>query len=120
MKVTPFVLVALPVLVALGRGSDPVARSPLATSAEEQLIAVTIDDLPVNGRDPGLPGLEAMNDRLLAALARHKVPAVGFVNESKLYRVGEMDGRVALMAAWLDRGLELGNHAYAHPSLNRV
>lgn len=87
---------------------------------DEHLIAVTIDDLPVNGADDGLAALQPMNERLLDALARHAVPAVGFLNEARLYRTGEVDGRIALMRAWLDRGLELGNHSYSHPSLNRI
>ena len=84
------------------------------------MMAVTIDDLPINGVDPGLVGLTSLNDRLLAAVKRHGVPAVGFVNESKLYRTGEVDDRVALLQAWLDQGLELGNHTYSHPSFNKV
>ena len=84
------------------------------------MMAVTIDDLPINGADPGLAALTALNERLLAAVRRQAVPAVGFVNESKLYREGEVDGRIALLRTWLDQGLELGNHTYSHPSLNKV
>ena len=83
-------------------------------------MAVTIDDLPVNGADPGLAGLTSMNERLLAAVKRQGVHAVGFVNEAKVYRTGEVDGRIALLRAWLDQGLELGNHTYSHPSFNKV
>jgi peptidoglycan/xylan/chitin deacetylase (PgdA/CDA1 family) len=98
------------------RAEEPKAPSPDA----ERLIAITVDDLPVNGADDGLPALQSMNERLLDALVRHDVPAVGFVNEARLYRPGETDGRIALMKAWLDRGFELGNHSYSHPSLNRI
>jgi peptidoglycan/xylan/chitin deacetylase (PgdA/CDA1 family) len=84
------------------------------------MMAVTIDDLPINGIDPGLAGLTALNDRLLAAVKRHAVPAVGFVNESKLYHAGEVDGRIALLRAWVQQGLELGNHTFSHQSLNKV
>jgi len=94
------------------------AAAPLANPG--RTIAITIDDLPINGKDEGLSALTALNDRLLAALKRNAVPAVGFVNESKLYTMGEVDGRIALMRAWVDQGLELGNHTYAHPSLNKV
>ena len=93
---------------------------PTAGPQATRMIAVTIDDLPVNGADPGLAGLASMNERLLAAVKRQGVPAVGFVNEAKLYRMGEMDGRIRLLQAWLDQGLELGNHTYSHPSLNKV
>jgi peptidoglycan/xylan/chitin deacetylase (PgdA/CDA1 family) len=121
MKVKAVVVVLAPLglLMALGTAPSTGAQTP-AASRDEKMIAVTIDDLPVNGADPGLAGLRSMNERLLASLKRHGVPAIGFLNESKLYRLGEVDARIALMAAWLDQGLELGNHTSAHPSFNKV
>jgi peptidoglycan/xylan/chitin deacetylase (PgdA/CDA1 family) len=80
-------------------------------------IAVTIDDLPLNGPDVPLPALQAMTDKLLRSLEREGIPAVAFVNESKLYRTGEVDARIALLRAWRDSGVELGNHTFSHPSL---
>ncbi|HVH73104.1 MAG TPA: polysaccharide deacetylase family protein, partial [Candidatus Dormibacteraeota bacterium] len=50
----------------------------------------------------------------------HHAPAIGFVNEWKLQVAGERDARVALLEAWLDAGLTLGNHTYSHPSLNAI
>lgn len=83
-------------------------------------LAITIDDLPINGPDGGLPELRQINERILAALRGATVPAVGFVNEQKLYRDGEVDGRIALLEAWLAAGLELGNHTWSHPDFNKV
>jgi peptidoglycan/xylan/chitin deacetylase (PgdA/CDA1 family) len=120
MKLVGLAAAGLAAMLAQKTASAAGVQDPAPPAREEKLIAVTIDDLPVNGPDPGLAGLRAMNDRLLASLRRHGVPAVGFVNEAKLYRLGELDERVALMAAWLDQGLELGNHTYSHPSFNRV
>jgi len=41
---------------------------------------------------------------------KHSVPAVGFVNEGKLFveggGAGDVDGRVGLLRMWLDAGLE--------------
>jgi peptidoglycan/xylan/chitin deacetylase (PgdA/CDA1 family) len=91
------------------------SRAPAETPPRE--IAVTIDDLPLNGPDLPLPALQAMTEKLLAALKRHGIPATAFVNEKKLYRTGEVDSRIALLRAWRDAGVELGNHTYAHPSL---
>lgn len=31
-----------------------------------------------------------------------------------------MDGRIALLEAWLAAGLELGNHTYSHPDFNKI
>jgi peptidoglycan/xylan/chitin deacetylase (PgdA/CDA1 family) len=62
-----------------------------------------------------------MTAKLLAVLQREKVPAVGFVNERKLfYNWGETDERIKALNMWLDAGFELGNHTFAHTSLNKA
>src|SRR5262249_19782651 len=62
-----------------------------------------------------------MTTRIVGTLKQQQIPAVGFVNENKLYlKVGEVDARIAALNQWLDAGLELGNHAYSHPSFNKV
>jgi peptidoglycan/xylan/chitin deacetylase (PgdA/CDA1 family) len=57
-------------------------------------------------------------------LKAHKVPAVGFVNEGKLFLEGEgpegVKARTEVLSLWLEDGLELGNHTYSHVSLNRT
>jgi peptidoglycan-N-acetylglucosamine deacetylase len=77
-------------------------------------IAVTIDDLPLNGPRFDLARLQTMTSRLLAGIQSHHIPVVGFVNESLLYVPGETDARIALLKAWSDAGVELGNHTFAH------
>jgi peptidoglycan/xylan/chitin deacetylase (PgdA/CDA1 family) len=87
-------------------------------------VAITIDDLPgatasVAGGD--LAAVQAMTAKLLAALKASGAPAIGFVNEDKLAPDGAREAaRVALLTAWLDAGMELGNHTYSHPDLHRV
>jgi peptidoglycan/xylan/chitin deacetylase (PgdA/CDA1 family) len=92
------------------------------TAAEDRSIALTIDDLPavsVLGND--FDRAERITRDLLAALRRHRVPAIGFVNESKLQPEGQVEPRrVALLQRWLDDGLELGNHTYSHVDLHRM
>ena len=91
----------------------------LAQAPALREIAVMIDDLPgLSGPDLPLPALQAMTQKLLAELKQESIPSVGFVNESKLYRAGEVDARIALLAAWRDAGAELGNHTFSHPSLH--
>lgn len=99
-------------LVALSLATLPAQDSPVIE------VAVTFDDLPAS--QPGIPidRLQTMTERLLAGLKRHGIPAVGLVNEEKLYvRRREIDARVELLARWLEAGHELGNHTYSHPSL---
>jgi peptidoglycan/xylan/chitin deacetylase (PgdA/CDA1 family) len=79
-------------------------------------IAITFDDLPVvSVTDREGAGWSKITDDLLAALVRNRVPAVGFVNEQKLERAGELEpARLALLQRWLAAGMELGNHSYSH------
>ena len=90
-------------------------------------MAVTFDDLP--GPPAGLSsnsvsGLRENSRKLLATFADHRIPVVGFVNEGKLVVEGETTddalARTAILRTWVDAGLELGNHTYSHPSLNRT
>jgi peptidoglycan/xylan/chitin deacetylase (PgdA/CDA1 family) len=79
-------------------------------------IAVTFDDLPIASvLDRDGVGWSRITDDLLAALGRHKVPAIGFVNEQKLERSGQEDpARTELLSRWLTAGMDLGNHTYSH------
>jgi peptidoglycan-N-acetylglucosamine deacetylase len=87
----------------------------------DRQVAITIDDLPA-GASNLMTGTEIidMTTRLLRALQLQKIPVVGFVNEKKLYKWGEVDERIKALQMWLDAGFELGNHTYSHASLNRV
>ena len=95
----------------------------LAQSAPkvDRQVAVTIDDLPAGMADR-LPAAQitAMTGKLLGTLRDQKVPVVGFVNERKLYKLGEVDERIKALQMWLDYGFELGNHTFSHASLNQV
>jgi peptidoglycan/xylan/chitin deacetylase (PgdA/CDA1 family) len=90
-------------------------------SSSGRAISITIDDLPAAGAN-AMTGQELidMTQKLLATLRERHVPAVGFVNERKLFKFGEVDDRIKVLNLWLDSGFELGNHSYSHMSLNRV
>lgn len=84
-------------------------------------VAVTIDDVPSVRLRWGADELRLMTSRILDHCRQHWIPAIGFVNENKLYVDGVLDSRrVALLEMWLDAGFELGNHTYSHPSLHRT
>src|SRR5260370_10973176 len=80
-------------------------------------IAITIDDVPLNGQRFELSRLQTMTDRLLSGIKSHEIPVVGFVNESLLYFPGETEARINLLKQWSDAGVELGNHTFAHLGL---
>lgn len=88
-----------------------------ATDAGKR-IAITIDDLPAASATPLAPSEAArLNHKLLAALQRRGAKAVGFVNEDRLLVHGQVDQGVAILDAWLDAGMELGNHNFGHLGL---
>jgi peptidoglycan-N-acetylglucosamine deacetylase len=95
--------------------------SALPAQSPTRYVAITIDDLPAGSANK-MTGSEIveMTTKLLDTLRDQKVPAIGFVNEQKLYKFGEVDDRIKALSLWVDDGFELGNHTFAHTSLNRV
>ena len=90
-----------------------------SAQAAPRFIAITIDDLPVITIQDGIGVRQAITKKLLTKITAAKVPAIGFVNENKLYTNGKLDdAKVDLLRQWLDAGLELGNHTFSHLSLN--
>lgn len=82
--------------------------------AQTREVAITIDDLPLNGAQFDPSRIHRMTENFLAAIKKHQIPAVGFVNESLLYRAGETDARLAILKQWIEGGVELGNHTFSH------
>lgn len=99
----------------------PVCAFPQNTSQTQRAIAITVDDLPAGAANSMTAAdILAMTQKLVGTLYDHKIPAVGFVNEQKLFKVGEVDERIKALSLWVEHGFELGNHTYSHPSLNKV
>ena len=93
-----------------------------ALPAAGREVAVTFDDLPVVSVTRwDVASHRAITTRLLYAIAAHAVPAVGFVNEENLLADGVTDpARVDMLRQWLDAGLELANHTFAHLDLHET
>jgi peptidoglycan/xylan/chitin deacetylase (PgdA/CDA1 family) len=107
-------------LILIGTLSTFTVLSECQTHPDRQ-VAITIDDLP-GGMANNLPAADvtALTTKLLTTLRDQKIPAVGFVNEKRLYKTGEVDERIKALQMWLDYGFELGNHTFSHSSLNQV
>jgi peptidoglycan/xylan/chitin deacetylase (PgdA/CDA1 family) len=101
--------------------SAVLAISAACVLGQTRTVAMTVDDLPFvseNGkgtRDAGPAA--AANRKLLAAFARHHVPVTGFVIQKKVEDLG-LDYGTAILRSWVEAGLDLGNHSYAHPDFN--
>lgn len=103
-----FLLLTLPTVAVFGQRAN-------------RTVAVTIDDLPVVSTRSTLKDKQEITRNLLGHIKKAKVPAIGFVNENKLYAGEKLDERqVDLLRMWVDAGLELGNHTFSHRSLNRI
>jgi peptidoglycan-N-acetylglucosamine deacetylase len=99
----------------------PVSSHAQAPAKPDRQVAITIDDLPA-GMSDRLPAaaITEMTAKLLGTLRDQKISVVGFVNEKKLFKFGEVDERIKALQMWLDYGFDLGNHTYSHTSLNQA
>ncbi len=80
-----------------------------------QKVAITFDDLPLNGDlPPGVTRVQIARDTLALLKARHLPAAYGFVNAKKLQ--GNPDGAEALKIWAAEQ--PFGNHTYSHMDLN--
>ncbi len=93
----------------------------LSSAQPLRAVAVTIDDLPVVSTRRDLKNRQEITRKLLSHIAKAKIPAIGFVNEKKLFAGDKRDeAQVGLLRMWSTAGLELGNHTYSHRSLNAM
>ncbi len=87
--------------------------------AQSRQLCVTVDDLPTVAY--GADNHAEITSKLVAHFQKYDIPAIGFVNESKLYEGGELRAKeVALLRQWLAGGYELGNHTFGHNSYHQV
>jgi peptidoglycan/xylan/chitin deacetylase (PgdA/CDA1 family) len=94
---------------------------PLVAQVATRKVAVTIDDLPVVSTRRDLKNRREITQKLLAHIEKANVPAIGFVNENKLFDGDKRDeGQIDLLRQWINGGLELGNHTFSHRSLNAI
>lgn len=95
--------------------------SSVSAQRVDRTIAVTIDDLPVVVTQSDARKRLDITKRLLGHIKKAKVPAIGFVNENKLYTDGKRnEEQIGLLKIWLDAGLELGNHTFSHRSADAL
>jgi peptidoglycan-N-acetylglucosamine deacetylase len=88
----------------------------LASAAFAQQVAITIDDLPSHGAlPPGMTRTEVARSILKALKDAHAPKVYGFVNAKKLEQHPE---DIEVLKLWRGAGFPLGNHTYAHLSLN--
>ena len=94
---------------------------PSLAFGQGKKMAVTVDDLPVQLGRHDSATLLLMNKEIVGHLIAAKAPAIGFVNEGKIYRDGKVvDFKLKMLSLWAEKGLELGNHTYSHLDYNQL
>jgi peptidoglycan/xylan/chitin deacetylase (PgdA/CDA1 family) len=93
----------------------------LAVHAQEKKMCITIDDLPtVSYTTHNIELKRYITESIIKTCNDYDVPAIGYVNEHKLYRNEMLDkDELNLLESWLQNGLELGNHTYSHMSYHQ-
>jgi peptidoglycan/xylan/chitin deacetylase (PgdA/CDA1 family) len=88
----------------------------------QRFIAITFDDLPMNTKylEDGNQWIE-QTQKILSTVKKFNIPAIGFVNEYKLYVNEVLDStRLKALQLWIDADLELGNHTFSHPDYHNT
>jgi peptidoglycan/xylan/chitin deacetylase (PgdA/CDA1 family) len=86
-----------------------------ASTCVAQKVAITFDDLPLNGDlPPGVTRVQIAHDTIAVLKKKHVPPAYGFVNAKKLE--GNLDAAEALKI-WA-ASEPFGSHTYGHLDLN--
>ncbi|WP_229201270.1 polysaccharide deacetylase family protein [Arcticibacterium luteifluviistationis] len=107
MKTLPLLLILFSTALAIG---------------QEKKICISIDDVPAvkyNSKNRNLD--KEITLKLIKTFKEYSIPAIGFVNEKKLYKKGKLDStKLELLHLWLKNGCDLGNHTYSHFDYNNV
>lgn len=89
-----------------------------STSLSQNKIAITFDDLPCTNCKT-LEDTKNVNKKLIETFKTYKLPAIGFINENKLYINNQPDeNKIDILKEWLSNDLELGNHTFSHIYIN--
>jgi peptidoglycan-N-acetylglucosamine deacetylase len=93
------------------------AATAMAADAPRLKVALTFDDLPLNGTQPQGISQSQMARDTLAVLKKYRIPpSFGFINARGLE--DNPDGALMLQL-WVKAGHPLANHTYSHLNLDR-
>ena len=92
------------------------------TYAQNKTVCITVDDLPVVSYGNDDPDFHlGVTQMLINTFIEYDIPAIGYVNEFKLYNDGRLDThQVKLLELWTENGYELGNHTFSHKNYHQV
>ncbi|MGE5680173.1 MAG: polysaccharide deacetylase family protein [Bacillota bacterium] len=106
--------------VTSGDGKSQV-KDEIKNLSKTREVVITVDDLPGAPVPEEIDLLKENTNKLLKWFRRSNIPAIGFVNEEKLYQEDKyIDQRAGVLKLWLDNGMELGNHTFSHSDINKT
>jgi peptidoglycan/xylan/chitin deacetylase (PgdA/CDA1 family) len=107
LKVRTWVLLVLIILTRQAGGQN-------------RKVSFSFDDLPyVSYSVTDTVLLKGLFNNLVHSLKEYRIPAIGFVNELKLFEEGKPAGyRTRLLNSWASNGLDFGNHTFSHKDYN--
>jgi peptidoglycan/xylan/chitin deacetylase (PgdA/CDA1 family) len=85
-------------------------------------LCVSVDDLPyITKVFKDFKTGQYITGKLLSAFKEFGVIALGSVNSGKLFTNDKLDSnKLVLLNQWLDSGMTLGNHTFAHKNYNKI
>lgn len=94
----------------------------LLGQTQTKKICISIDDLPTVPYSFRSAHFQwEIIDGLVKTLTSEDVPAIGYINEGKLYKEGILDSfQVKMLRHWLANGLDIGNHTFSHMNYHRT
>ena len=94
----------------------------LVSSGQRKQVCFSFDDLPfVSYQITDTTLQKGLVNKLLLSLKEYQIPAIGFVNEMKLYNAnGIINYQIEILKKWVDHDLDLGNHTFSHLDYNSV
>lgn len=90
---------------------------------QKKQVCFTYDDLPlVNYGITDSTYQKQVMDKLITSLKTNQIPAIGFVNEKKMFdkRGNIIPVQLQILSNWVEAGFELGNHTFSHLDYNKV
>ena len=93
-----------------------------SSQAQKKQVNLSVDDLTVvNYGITDTVFTYGITTSLIQTFKKFGIPAIGFVNEKKIYTDDELDSiKVKHLEMWVENGYELGNHTFAHLSYHQT
>lgn len=95
---------------------------PFNLKSQSKQVCLSVDDLTVvNYGIEDTSFTYGITRSLLKTFDKYQIPAIGFVNEMKVYTNDTLDlSKVKHLHLWASNGYDLGNHTYAHLSYHKT